>query len=466
MAKTAILYIANTCNLNCVFCLEEDRSWKGFVDPTTQEVYDETGRLWERGARHITFMGGETFFRKDLGGIIAHAKDLGFTRIGVTTNGTILSKSGFLGRLVDMGLDFIELSIHAHTPELAEAISGESFTFARQAAALEEVRAARLPAIVNVVVCRENKDQLGEVARYVHDALSPAPMRFKLKFVSLQGLAAEQSRSQVPISYRDVDFVAVGDFLQAKQAPFNFYNVPLCRLGDHARRSHELSTLASDETYFDYDHRGTASYYDSGPQFEGRVWPGASCGACSLRPVCPGIEETYRLAHGTSELSASRADAGDLLLFALMDRGLSTASAKERLTQLAAQPRPEHFVRPAADGAVRFRHLEEPEPLDLLVEAAERDKRAFAKTRRFALSYRRWRETDPQERPRVAALLSLARGVLDRADAEGLALDDTRRRVAAIVDGAWVADPLPRPRVSRPTEMTPLAASQLRRALR
>ena len=52
------------------------------------------------GARHITFMGGETFFRKDLGRILAHARDVGFTRVGVTTNGTVLSKKGFIGDLV------------------------------------------------------------------------------------------------------------------------------------------------------------------------------------------------------------------------------------------------------------------------------------------------------------------------------------------------------------------------------
>jgi len=45
MARTAILYIAQNCNQQCVFCLEEDGSWNEFVDPETQEVDTEIARL-------------------------------------------------------------------------------------------------------------------------------------------------------------------------------------------------------------------------------------------------------------------------------------------------------------------------------------------------------------------------------------------------------------------------------------
>ena len=86
MPATAILYIAERCNQSCVFCLEEDGGWSEFVDPTTDQVNAELVRLWSRGARQLTFMGGETFFRKDLGRIIARARAIGFGRVGVTTN--------------------------------------------------------------------------------------------------------------------------------------------------------------------------------------------------------------------------------------------------------------------------------------------------------------------------------------------------------------------------------------------
>lgn len=437
MVQTAILYIAERCNQSCVFCLEEDGSWRPFVDPSTTEVMDQVTALFARGARHITFMGGETFFRKDLGRILEHARAAGFTRVGVTTNGTVLSKKGFIQELAARGLAFIELSIHGHTAELANAIGGTHFTFERQAAALAELDEIKtLPAIVNVVVCRENKDHLVDIARHVCEKYPNIPARFKLKFVSLLGLAAKSA--EPALRYSEVDFIGVGDYLEKRGVPFWFYNVPMCRLGRHARRSHELGTMAGDERYFDFDHRGAAEYYDSGHQIEGRVWPEGPCSRCSLRPVCPGIEETLRRVAGDGELATQGADPLDCVRFALSDRGLDPAAAEERLLALRGEPRPSRFIRRRSEGALRFRHASEPEPLDLMIEEqTSPPRRAFAQTARFTLGYRAWSGEDAAARPRVAALLEMLVPALEKADAAGMSIADARAAVAADAMGGW-----------------------------
>lgn len=440
MARTAILYIAQNCNQQCVFCLEEDGAWNEFVDPTTVEVTKEIKRLYDRNARHITFMGGETFFRKDLPRIIADAKALGYTRVGVTTNGTVLSKQGFIQRLVDAGLDFIELSIHGHTRELSNSISRAEVTFDRQARALAEIEAAGLFTIVNVVVCRENKDHLVDVARYVHEGFPKLKARFKFKFVSLQGWEAERAATEKPLGYDDVDFVAVGDYLDEQGAAFWFYNVPLCRLGRHAHHSHEVATLAVDEVYFDLDHRGQEGYYDSGAQFEGRVWPSEPCGDCSLRALCPGLEESHRLARGSSAINACATDPIPLLESALRGRGADPASAAARLAVLVAQPRPERFIRQRPEGALRFHHAMELEPLDVTLAERKPDQRAFYQTSRFSLSYRSWDGLDPHTRPNVQSLLGRACAALDAADARGASIDDARQALAKLAEPGWTLD--------------------------
>lgn len=458
MPRTAILYIAERCNQSCVFCLEEDGAWKPFVDPTTAEVTRELDRLWDRGARQITFMGGETFFRKDLGRILEHSRKIGFQRVGVTTNGTVLHKPGFLRDLVSHGLQFIELSIHGHTPELANAIGGAHFTFERQALALKEIDAmAALLTIVNVVICRENKGQLVDVARYVCEMYPRIRARFKLKFVSLQGLAAEDAeRRGAALGYDDVDAVAAGDYLAARGVPFWFYNFPLCRLGPYANHAHEIETLAADERYFDFDHRGEGSYYDSGHQIEGRVWPAARCAPCSLAPICPGIEESHRRVHGEGALSPRSDDPLPNVAFALEQRGIDPALAGARLEALRREPRPALFVNPRASGAVRFRHDAEPLPLDLEIEEKRDGARAFALTARYALSYRPWPDTEVTSRPRVAALLTRVTAALRRLDAHPPGLDDARAAVAAAAADGWVAEgssalvPAPRRRGALP----------------
>jgi len=461
MARTAILYIAERCNQSCVFCLEEDGAWTPFVDPSTTAVMGEVDRLWGRGARHITFMGGETFFRKDLGKILAHARTVGFTRVGVTTNGTVLSKKGFLTELVSSGLSFIELSIHGHTAELANTIGGTHFTFERQRDALAELdEIGNLFTIVNVVVCRENRRQLLDIARYVCEGHPRIPVRFKFKFVSLQGLAAEQAaREGDALRYEDVDPLPVADYLAARDVPFWFYNFPLCRLGTHARRAHEVSTLAVDERYFDLEHRGAPEYYDSGHQLEGRVWPAATCAPCALRPLCPGIEESHRRVLGAGALSTRLDQPLEVLAFALSDRGADPDTAAARLEALRDEPRPDRFVRQRSDGAIRFVHPDEPEPLDLCVEEGTEGK-AFAYTSRFALSYRRWSEMEPTQSPRVASILERAVVALRAADTGGASLLAVRSAVARTTGDGWKvesATPAPRRRGALPV-LPPIAA--------
>lgn len=442
MNRTAILYIAERCNQQCVFCLEQDGSWNEFVDPTTQQVFDVLDRLRAQGGDHITFMGGETFFRKDLPRIVHRAKEIGFTRVGVTTNGTVLAKKGFIASLRKAGLDFVELSIHGHTPELANAISRSAITFERQARALAELEEERLHTIVNVVVCRENKDHLVDVARYVLDGHPALPVRFKLKFVSLQGWAASGAEAgrEVPLGYDDVDFVAVGDFLASRGADFWFYNVPLCRLGAHAHRSHELSTLSVDERYFDMDHRSSDDYYDSGSQLEGRVWPARACGECTLRPVCPGLEEQHRLACGDGALASRTDDPEPLVRFALSDRGADPDSARLRLEALRRDPRPALFVRNRPDGALRFAHPDDAQPFDLLLEPARDDKPSFFRTARFALSYRARTPGEREPGPRSRALLDAAADALEAADTAGLSIDEAAERVRCAAPAPWTAE--------------------------
>jgi organic radical activating enzyme len=433
MPHTAILYIAERCNQKCVFCLEENGDWAEFIDPSTSEVFDVLDRLHATGARHITFMGGETFFRKDLDRIVARAKETGYTRIGVTTNGTVLSKAGFIRRLVDAGLDFIEFSVHGHTKELANAISRSNITFDRQAQALREIAdIGDFFTIVNVVICHENHRQLRDIARHVCETYPSIPVRFKFKFVSLQGWAEDRADAATPLRYSDVDFVEVGDYLAQKDADFWFYNVPLCHLGPHAKRSHEAATLVADERYFDFDHRQDADYYDSGHQLEGRVWPGASCRPCAFRPICPGLEESYRRAHGNGELTTRPGDprdAEDVVAFALADRGLDPTLAAERLASLSLEARPEKFVRNRPDGALRFL-MDGRGPLDVTVEPASEGKRSFAATERFALSYRVDDEADANPDSRVMALLERCVSALREGEATSASLHDVRRAVA------------------------------------
>jgi MoaA/NifB/PqqE/SkfB family radical SAM enzyme len=437
------MYIAERCNQDCVFCLEVDGSWTPFVDPTTRQVVDQIDRLRSRGADQITFMGGETFFRKDLPQIITHAKSIQYKRVGVVTNGTVLSKKGFIGNLLDAGLDFMEFSIHGHTVELANAIARTHYSFERQTAALEEVNEfGGPPTIINTVVCRPNKDHLKDVAAYVLSKLTRVPVRFKFKFVSVTGLAEAQQASGEGIHYEDVDIEPVATFLEERGVPFWFYNFPLCRLGRFAGHAHETAAMGANETYFDYDHRAEEGYYDSGNQIEGRVWPEKSCSSCTVRAICPGLEDTYRRQSGADALSPRSDEPLPILRDAIKDRGGDPSEAEARLQRLARDPRPGRLVvQRRGPNFLRYLHPQEPHPLDISIVELQEGQKAFVTAGKFGLSYEPW-ENEPRllRRPRVAAQMEATGNAMEHTAAAGGSLADVLKAARAATAEGWTCE--------------------------
>jgi hypothetical protein len=195
-----------------------------------------------------------------------------------------------------------------------------------------------------------------------------------------------------------------------------------------------VGTLAVDETYFDYDHWGSRGYYDSGHQLLGRVWPAETCGACTMRPLCPGLEAQYRRASGTSALVARTDDPEPILAFALSDRGVDPARAVERLRELQKAPRPTDFQH-TDPRLVEFERADASRRLSLSVD--EGDGPAFARSDRFRLTYVSWPGEDAGKSEGVQALLASAATAMQTADREGKDLDAVRLAVARATAGGW-----------------------------
>jgi hypothetical protein len=154
-----------------------------------------------------------------------------------------------------------------------------------------------------------------------------------------------------------------------------------------------------------------------------------------------------------------------MLRHALADRGGDPARAAERLEALRREPRPSRFVRARADGAIRFVHPAEPEPVDLMVEERTWPGRpAFVATPRFILSYRSWAGEDPAARPGVASLLSQAATELGRADGRGDALPSARAAVAGVSVPGWASQWAP-PKPAQPVQVELEIAGVPRRSL-
>lgn len=147
------------CDNACVFCAQhglEDAGVSAFVAPLREA---------RASSDEVTFIGGEPTLSPQLPNAIAFARRIGFSRIGIQTNGRRLQDGAFVRTLVESGLTDVHLSIHGAEPAVHDYHTGVPGSFAEMIAGLREVRARNVSAVATTVVTRSNYRVLGALPR-------------------------------------------------------------------------------------------------------------------------------------------------------------------------------------------------------------------------------------------------------------------------------------------------------------
>ncbi len=152
------------CPLQCPYCsnpLEMDRVNTELSTTEWQDVMRQAGEL---GVLQLHLSGGEPTVRHDLEEILEAAvkADL-YTNL--ITSGVTLTRER-LERMVKIGLDHVQLSIHDVDPANAEHISAYKGGAEKKHAVAGWVKELGLPLTINVVVHRQNIENLDAIIAY------------------------------------------------------------------------------------------------------------------------------------------------------------------------------------------------------------------------------------------------------------------------------------------------------------
>jgi MoaA/NifB/PqqE/SkfB family radical SAM enzyme len=125
----AHVHVGPFCNLRCTYCnvhggddprLYDAAYVEAILDAAAAQVlHAHDGR----GTPTVDFIGGEPTAHPELPRFVAYAKRLGFRKIYVCTNGSLLHRPGYLDRLVEAGLTGVRYSLHDHRAEVAAALA-------------------------------------------------------------------------------------------------------------------------------------------------------------------------------------------------------------------------------------------------------------------------------------------------------------------------------------------------------
>jgi len=184
--------VTHRCPLRCPYCsnpLELIRRGQELCTDEWLRVLSEARSL---GVVQVSFSGGEPLMREDLEILVSRARELDFYT-NLITSGVGLTQER-IGSLASRGLDSVQLSLQAADPTLADRIAGrKSYEEKRQAA--EFIKAADLPLNINVVLHRQNLD---EIERIIDLCLSWGAERLELANTQYYGWAVANRASLLP----------------------------------------------------------------------------------------------------------------------------------------------------------------------------------------------------------------------------------------------------------------------------
>jgi pyrroloquinoline quinone biosynthesis protein E len=185
--------LTHRCPLRCPYCsnpIELSRASAELDTATWRRVFAEAAEL---GVLQVHFSGGEPLVRRDLVELVGHATEAGLY-VNLITSGIRLDADR-LGRLVEAGLEHVQLSLQDSEPGSGDRIAGLAGAqqAKRQAAAL--VRAAGLPLTVNAVVHRQNLERLEAMVQL---AVQLGAERLEVAHVQYYGWALANRAALLP----------------------------------------------------------------------------------------------------------------------------------------------------------------------------------------------------------------------------------------------------------------------------
>lgn len=188
------------CNSRCIFCLDTDTPRNVYI-PVEDVKRDILRGREELHADKVILSGGEGSIHPQFIELIRYAKEIGYDRVQTVTNGVMFARPEFYREAVAAGLGEITFSLHGHTPELHDRLTGTPGAFKKLMKAM--IRARRDGrVIVNVDICI-NKQNVAVIDQIVELCLSVGVSEFDLLHVIPQGVAFE-NREQLfydPVEY-------------------------------------------------------------------------------------------------------------------------------------------------------------------------------------------------------------------------------------------------------------------------
>jgi pyruvate-formate lyase-activating enzyme len=309
--RRGVLWLGLACDVRCKFCYDElvasrEKAWMPVEEATA--LLDKFRFFY--GNQYVDFMGGEPTLHPRVLDIVAHAAGIGL-RPTVITHGMHLAELDRARAFADAGIHDLLVSVHGVGETVSQIHGRGRDNFARQLAALDNLRTLGVPFRFNVTLIRDNLTELTAIA----DLAGSVGARV-VNFLTFNPYFEWTAQPEIEFQARHSEIapylMAAIDRCTRLGIEANVRYMAPCQLPGYEAHVYTGYQLPYDPHEWDYN-----SWYDTG--HEGTPpeswYLGASqrqqqrhhyirvpaCGDCALRSVCDGFHEQYVARWGGEE---------------------------------------------------------------------------------------------------------------------------------------------------------------------
>ncbi len=164
------LAVTYRCNNDCQHCY--NARTRRFPEMSVKEWRRVIDKVWSLGIPHIVFTGGEPTLFPQLPELVAYAEEKGLIT-GLNTNGRKLADKDLVGKLLDAGLDHVQITLESHDPEIHDRMVAAKVAWEETVAGLKNVLETRLYVMTNTTLLTHNRETIAETLTFLADTGVP-----------------------------------------------------------------------------------------------------------------------------------------------------------------------------------------------------------------------------------------------------------------------------------------------------
>jgi radical SAM protein with 4Fe4S-binding SPASM domain len=151
--------ITYQCNNDCTHCYNA-RS-RQFPQLSKSKWYQVIDKIWELNIPHIVFTGGEPTLYENLPELVQYAENKGIIT-GINTNGRKLADEVFLKRLIDAGLDHIQITLESSNPIIHDKMVNLQGAWSETIAGIKNVLKHNVFMMTNTTMLKDNYSNISD----------------------------------------------------------------------------------------------------------------------------------------------------------------------------------------------------------------------------------------------------------------------------------------------------------------